>query len=90
MEKIFADNGLSPIYFLEIAALYVLTLVFFLDREVYRKHPWFHYSFFGLLLACWLLGLISQTLTSKMYATLMVLSVIVVKVIIRKKRRKLP
>jgi hypothetical protein len=87
MEKIFAEGGLSPLYFLEIAALYVLTLLFFFDQKAYSKHPWLHHGFLGLLLLTWLLGLMSETLISKIYGTMMVLSVVIVETLARRKRR---
>jgi hypothetical protein len=90
VQNIFSDSGLSPVFFLEISALFVLTLAFCFDQTVYRKHPWFHHNFFGLLVVWWVIALISQTLATRVYATVMLLSVIVMEAGVRRKRSKLP
>ncbi len=89
MDKIFSDSALSLKYFIEISAVYILTMISFLDQRVYRKSKWVHHFLFCVLIALWLLTLAFETLATKMYATLMVVTVIAVEAAIRRKRRQL-
>ena len=77
-------------YYIEISATFILTMLMFLDQKVYRNSKWVHHLSFCGLIAWWILALISQTLATKMYATLMLVTVIIVETAIRRKRRKLP
>lgn len=90
MQSLFSDGGFSLVYFIEISATYILTMIFFFDQKAYRKSKWVHHLGVCLLFVWWILALISQTLVTKMFATLMLVSLIVVEVTIRRKRRRLP
>ena len=90
MQEIFSDGTMSLAYYIEISAAFLITMFFFLDQKAYRKHKWVHHLGFCLLVAWWILALASQTLTTKMYATLMLVSTIIIEVIIRRKRKSLP
>lgn len=90
MRNIFSESGLSLIYVLVISSLFGLTILTLSDQKIYKKNPRLHYVGLGLLIIWWILALISQTLTTKMYATLMLLSIIIVETAIRRKRKKLP
>jgi hypothetical protein len=87
MEKIFAPGGLSPLYFMEIAAIYVFTLILFFDQKVYSKHPWLHHGFLILFVLTWLFGLLTESMISSAYGTVMLMSVIIVETLVRRKRR---
>lgn len=86
----FSKSGLSLMYFIEVSAVFILTMLMFLDQKVYRKSKWIHHLFFCVLITLWLLALAFETLATKMFATAMLISVIVVEATIRRKRGKLP
>lgn len=90
MQNVFSESGLSLTYFILISVGFLHTMLAFIDQKVYRKSKWIHHLGVCLLFVCWILALISQTLPTKMYATLTLVSVIVVETVIRRKRRKLP
>jgi low temperature requirement protein LtrA len=75
-------------YYIMISVGYIMTLIFFLDRNLYKKHRRMHHSWFGVLIVWCILALISQPLVIKIYALLSVVAVIVVEAAIRKRRKK--
>jgi hypothetical protein len=89
MDKIFSDSGLSLKFFIEISATFILTMLMFLDQKVYRRSKWVHHLSFCGLVGWWVLALAFETLETKMYATLMLMTVVVVETVIRRKRKQL-
>jgi low temperature requirement protein LtrA len=75
-------------YYIMISVGYIMTLIFFFDRSLYKKHRRMHHFSFGLLVVWCILALISQPLVIKIYAVLSVVAVIVVETAIKKRRKK--
>ena len=75
-------------YYIMISVGYIMTLIFFLDRNLYKKHRRMHHFWIGWLIFLVILALISQPLVLKIYAMLSVVAVIVVEAAIRKRRKK--
>lgn len=78
----------SIAYYIMISVGYIMTLIWFVDRNLYKKHRRMHHVWFGLLVVWCILALISQPLVIKIYAVLSVVAVIVVEAAIRKRRKK--
>jgi len=78
----------SVAYYIMISVGYIMTLIFFLDRNLYNKHGRMHHFWFGWLIFLVILALISQPPVIKIYAVLSVVSVIVVEARITKRRKE--
>jgi hypothetical protein len=78
----------SVAYYIMISVGYIMTLIWFADRNLYEKHRRMHHSWFGWLIFLVILALISQPLVTKIYAVLSVVAVIVVEAAIGKRRKK--
>ena len=78
----------SIFYFFLISGCYVMTLICFVDRNVYSKHKRMHHFWFGELVFVCVLALIRGALALKIYAVLSVVVVIVVEAAIKKRREK--
>ncbi len=76
-------------YFLMISLTYILTLIWFVDKNRYDKHKLIHHGFFLLLIVWSVLALISQPVVLKAYALLSVFSVVVVEALITKRRKQI-
>jgi uncharacterized membrane protein HdeD (DUF308 family) len=87
MESWFAEHGLPLMRFIEISTLFLMVMLSYLDRKAYDKHRWIHHLFLGVLIAYWGIALVFEPLQTKMFATLMLLSVIVVETVIKRPRR---
>ena len=78
----------SIAYFIMISVACIMTLILFVDRNLYKKHRRLHHFWFGLLIIWCVLALISQQLVLNIYAVLSVVAVFVVEATIRKRRKK--
>jgi hypothetical protein len=65
---------------------YVLTMVFLIDRNLYNRAKWLHHLYLGFLCLWWIIALLFQSLTVKIYGALLIVAVIVIEIRIRKRR----
>ena len=78
----------SVAYYIMISVGYIMTLIWFADQNLYKKHRRMHHFWFGWLIVWCILALISQPPVIKIYAVLSVVSVIVVEARITKRRKE--
>lgn len=67
---------------------YLLTMVFFLDRNLYRRAKWIHVMTLGFLCLWWLIGLAFQSWSVKIYGALLLVASIVVELRVGRRRRR--
>lgn len=80
---------ITPIaHYIMISVGYIMTLIWFVDRNLYQKHRGYHTVWFTYLIVWCVLALISQPLLTKIYGVLSVVTVIVVEAAIKKRRKK--
>jgi uncharacterized membrane protein YfhO len=89
MENWFSEHGLPPMRFVEISTTFFMVMLTFLDRNLYEKHRWIHYLLFVALILFWVIALVFEPLQTKIFATLMVFSVVVVKTAINRERKNI-
>lgn len=75
-------------YFIMISVAYTLTLIWFIDKNLYKKHRRYHSVWFGWLIVWCVLALLSQPVLIKVYGVLSVVVVIVVEAAIKKRRKR--
>ncbi|MDT7540951.1 MAG: hypothetical protein QOE33_855 [Acidobacteriota bacterium] len=87
MEGWLSEHGRVVMDFVIISTLFLLVMVNYLDRKVYEKHRWIHHSFLGALVLQWGIAMAFKPLQTKMFATLMVFSVVIVETAIKRQRK---
>lgn len=87
MQNIFSESGLSVAFYIGISATFILTMISFLDQKAYTNYKWIHHMNASIFTFWCILALAFEPRPTKMYAILTLLSLIIVEVAIRRKRR---
>jgi hypothetical protein len=86
MSNVFSETGISALDFIQVSALFLLTMLFFFGLRN-KKHFWLHtFSLLLLVLQCVLLILFRAGLTIKIFAALMLLTTLIVETVTKKRK----
>jgi hypothetical protein len=85
MESVFSEIGIPALDFIQISAVFLLTMLnFFALRD--KKHRWVKYgSLLVFILQCIFIILFRDGLTVKFFAALMLISVLIVQAILTRR-----
>lgn len=87
MDSFFSEIGISPVDFVYIWAVFVTTMAAFFGLK--KKHVWLSYFMTGIfILNCLVLIVFRQGLNVRLFAALMLLSVITVEVAVTLLRKR--
>jgi hypothetical protein len=86
MADIFSEIGISALDFIGISASFILTMLFFFELRD-KKHFWLHTVMLVILmLQCAFLILFRDRLSTKLFAALMLMTVLIVETVIKKRK----
>jgi hypothetical protein len=86
MSGVFSETGISVLDFIQISALFLLTMLLFFGIRN-KKHFWLHtLSLLILSLQCTLLILFKGGLTTKIFAALMLMTTLIVETVISRRK----
>lgn len=87
MDSFFSEIGIPAIDFVQISAVYILTmLIFFGLRD--KKHRWLNYSMLvTFILQCILVILSHKGLRVKLFAALMLMTALIVQLTVTRRRK---
>jgi len=87
MNSLFSGIGIQPLDFFQISTMFVLTmLVFFTVKN--KRHFWLNYLLLSIFaLQCLVIALFHDGLRVKLFAALMLISVLTVEGVVTKRRR---
>jgi hypothetical protein len=85
MESIFSE--IAPLDFIEVSTLFLLAMIVFLGVKN-RKYLWLNYVLLVVFFLRWVLIVtFREQLATKLFATLMLATVIVVELVVKRRRR---
>jgi hypothetical protein len=87
MDSFFSEIGIPAIDFVQISAVYILTmLIFFGLRD--KKHRWLNYSMLvTFILQCILVILSHKGLRVKLFAALMLMTALIAQITVTRRRK---
>lgn len=87
MDNLFAEIGITPLDFVTISAFFLMTMLILLAKEI-RKHRWLSYLMVPIFVAlCLLIIGTRDTLETKIFATLMLTTTLIVATVEWRRRR---
>ncbi len=86
MGTLFSPDTISAWDFLGLAATFVVAMAVFFGLKN-RKH-WLNFLFIGVFVLQWINALVFKPLPTKLFVTLLLMSIIVVEIAVRKRETK--
>jgi hypothetical protein len=85
-ETFFSPDTITTLDFLEIAATFMLVMAVFFGLKN-RRH-WLNFFLIGVFILQWINALIFKPLPTKLFVTLLLISIIVVEIAVRKRETR--
>jgi hypothetical protein len=85
MESIFSE--IAPLDFIVVSALFLLTMIIFLGVKD-RRYLWLNYLLLVIFLLQWVFIIVfREQLATKLFATLMLVTTVVVELVVKRRRK---